>query len=148
MSQLNFTKEDTQNLITKLGEADGITLTNAEGEVIDLNTALEHTDELSFASVTSELDEITDSADLAQQAVADLQYSINTLKGKTVTVTVDMQRKNSILGSIFGFAKGTNDAPEGEALVGEEGAELIKSGDKAYLAGVDGPEIVLSLIHI
>ncbi len=141
MSQLNFTKEDTQGLITKLGEADGITLTNAQGEVIDLNTALEHTDELEFASVTSELDGITNSADLAQQAVADLQRSINTLKGKTVTVTVDVQRKSSILGGIFGYAKGTSDAPEGDALVGEKGEELVQSGDRAYLVGTNGPEI-------
>lgn len=141
MSQLNFTKEDTQGLITKLGEADGITLTNAQGEVIDLNTALEHTDELEFASVTSELDGITNSADLAQQAVTDLQRSINTLKGKTVTVTVDVQRKNSILGGIFGYAKGTSDAPEGDALVGEKGEELVQSGDRAYLVGTNGPEI-------
>lgn len=141
MSQLNFTKEDTQGLITKLGEADGITLTNAQGEVIDLNTALENTDKLKFASVTSELDGITNSADLAQQAVTDLQRSINTLKGKTVTVTVDVQRKNSILGGIFGYAKGTSDAPEGDALVGEEGEELVQSGNRAYLVGTNGPEI-------
>lgn len=141
MSQLNFTKEDTQGLIKKLGEADGITLTNAQGEVIDLHTALEHTDELEFASVTSELDGITDSADLAQKAVDDLQKSINTLKGKTVTVTVDIQRKNGILGGIFGYAKGTKDAPEGDALVGEEGEELVQSGNRAYLVGTNGPEI-------
>lgn len=141
MSQLNFTKEDTQGLITKLGEADGITLTNAQGEVIDLNTALENTDKLKFASVTSELDGITNSADLAQQAVTDLQRSINTLKGKTVTVTVDVQRKNSILGGIFGYAKGTSDAPEGDALVGEKGEELVQSGNRAYLVGTNGPEI-------
>lgn len=142
MSQLNFTKEDTQNLITKLGEADGITLTNAEGEVISLNDALEYTDELTFASVTSELDGITDSAELAQREVQNLQVSINKLTGKTVTVTVDVQRKSGILGSIFGYAKGTDGAPEGDALVGEEGEELVQSGNKAYFVGTDGAEIV------
>lgn len=142
MSQLNFTKEDTQNLITKLGEADGITLTNAEGEVISLNDALEYTDELTFASVTSELDGITDSAELAQKEVQNLQVSINKLTGKTVTVTVDVQRKSGILGSIFGYAKGTDGAPEGDALVGEEGEELVQSGNKAYFVGTDGAEIV------
>lgn len=141
MSQLNFTKEDTQGLITKLSEADNITLTNAQGEVVSLQDALKKTDELSFASVTSELDGITNSADLAQKAVDDLQKSINTLKGKTVTVTVDVQRKNSILGGIFGYAKGTSDAPEGDALVGEKGEELVQSGDRAYLVGTNGPEI-------
>lgn len=142
MSQLNFTREDTQNLITKLSEADGITLTNAEGEVISLNDALEYTDGLTFASVTSEIDGITSSAELAEQAVEDLQYSINTLKGKTVTVTLDVQRKSSILGSIFGYAKGTDGAPEGDALVGEEGEELVQSGDRAYFVGTNGAEIV------
>ena len=102
---------------------------------------MKKTDELSFASVTSELDGITNSADLAQKAVDDLQKSINTLKGKTVTVTVDVQRKNSILGGIFGYAKGTKDAPEGDALVGEEGEELVQSGNRAYLVGTNGPEI-------
>ncbi len=142
MSQLNFTREDTEGLITKLSEADGITLTNAEGEVISLNDALEYTDGLTFASVTSEIDGITSSAELAEQAVEDLQYSINTLKGKTVTVTLDVQRKSSILGSIFGYAKGTDGAPEGDALVGEEGEELVQSGDRAYFVGTDGAEIV------
>lgn len=142
MSQLNFTKEDTQKLIAKLGEADGITLTNAEGEVISLNDALEYTDELTFASVTSELDGITDSAELAQREVQNLQVSINKLTGKTVTVTVDVQRKSGILGSIFGYAKGTDGAPEGDALVGEEGEELVQSGNKAYFVGTDGAEIV------
>ena len=141
MSQLNFTKEDTQGLITKLGEADNIMLTNAQGEVVSLQDALKKTDELKFASVTSELDGITDSADLAQKAVDDLQKSINTLKGRTVTVTVDVQRKNGILGGIFGYAKGTSDAPEGDALVGEKGEELVQSGDRAYLVGTNGPEI-------
>lgn len=141
MSQLNFTKEDTQNLITKLGEADGITLTNAEGEVISLNDALEYTDGLTFASVTSELDGITDSAELAQREVQNLQVSINKLTGKTVTVTLDVQRKSGILGSIFGYAKGTDGAPEGDALVGEEGEELVQSGDRAYFVGTNGPEI-------
>lgn len=141
MSQLNFTREDTQNLITKLSEADGITLTNAEGEVISLNDALEYTDGLTFASVTSEIDGITSSAELAEQAVEDLQYSINTLKGKTVTVTLNVQRKSGILGSIFGYAKGTDGAPEGDALVGEEGEELVQSGNRAYFVGTNGPEI-------
>ena len=141
MSQLNFTKEDTQGLITKLGEADNITLTNAQGEVVSLQDALKKTDELEFASVISELDGITNSADLAQKAVDELQRSIKTLKSKTVTVTVDVQRKNSILGGIFGYAKGTSDAPEGDALVGEKGEELVQSGDRAYLVGTNGPEI-------
>ena len=64
------------------------------------------------------------------------------LDGQTATVTIDTKRKSGILGGIFGYASGTGAAPAGDALVGEEGAELIQSGDKAYLAGVNGAEVV------
>lgn len=40
-----------------------------------------------------------------------------------------------------GFAEGTSHAKEGDALVNEEGAELIQSGDKAYIAGGGLPTI-------
>lgn len=40
-----------------------------------------------------------------------------------------------------GFAEGTSHAKEGDALVNEEGAELIQSGDKAYIAGGGFPTI-------
>lgn len=39
------------------------------------------------------------------------------------------------------FAEGTSHAKEGDALVNEEGAELIQSGDKAYIAGGGFPTI-------
>lgn len=43
---------------------------------------------------------------------------------------------------LFGkFAEGTSHAKEGDALVNEEGAELIQSGDKAYIAGGGFPTI-------
>lgn len=46
--------------------------------------------------------------------------------------------------SLFGmhFAEGTDNAPEGDSLVNEEGPELIQSGDKAYIAGDGNPSIV------
>lgn len=45
--------------------------------------------------------------------------------------------------SLFGmhFAEGTDNAPEGDSLVNEEGPELIQSGDKAYIAGNGNPAI-------
>lgn len=163
MEQLSFTKEDAQGLITKLDEADGITLTNAKGEVQDLQSVLQFIDTLDFATVESkvnslgesiddvdasstdnaqsQLEAIGTSAETAESKVHDLQTTINGLTGKTVTVSVDVKRKNSLL-SMLGFAKGTKNAPDGAALTGEEGAELIKSGDQAYLAGTNGPEIV------
>lgn len=142
MAQLSFSKEDTEGLITKLGEADGITLTNAEGEVIDLDTALKNVNDIEFSDVASEIQQIQSATDLATQSVETLQRTINNLRGKTITVTVDIQRRGDVLSGIPGFAKGTQDAPETDALVGEDGEELIQSGDKAYLVGKNGAEIV------
>lgn len=47
----------------------------------------------------------------------------------------------SLLKGLVGRAEGTSHAQEGEALVNEEGAELIQSGDKAYIAGGGFPTI-------
>jgi len=43
--------------------------------------------------------------------------------------------------SLFGNAKGTDYAQEGDSLVNEEGPEIIQSGDKAYIAGGGMPTI-------
>lgn len=47
----------------------------------------------------------------------------------------------SLLKGLIGHAEGTSHAKEGDALVNEEGAELIQSGDKAYIAGGGFPTI-------
>lgn len=162
MEQLGFTKDDAETLIGKLGEVDSITLTNAQGQAQSLDEALDFLDTLDFAPASTGLDDLktgieevdgtgTDnaqasldalgtSADTAKGKVSSLQTSINNLTGKTVTVNVDVKRKSGIL-SWLGFAKGTKNAPDGDALVGEEGEELVKSGDRAYLVGTNGPEI-------
>jgi TP901 family phage tail tape measure protein len=164
LSELNFTKEQAEDLITKLGEADGISLTNSQGEIKDTTDALEYLNGLDFATVTSNVDgvaqavddvddETTDNvvnqfnnietaASDAETAVKRVQTAVQHLDGQTATVTIDTKRKSGILGGIFGYASGTGAAPAGDALVGEEGAELIQSGDKAYLAGVNGAEVV------
>lgn len=162
MEQLGFTKDDAETLIGKLGEVDSITLTNAQGQAQSLDEALDFLDTLDFAPASTGLDDLktgieevdgtgTDnaqasldalgtSADTAKGKVSSLQTSINNLTGKTVTVNVDVKRKSGIL-SWLGFAKGTKNAPDGDALVGEEGEELVQSGDRAYLVGTNGPEI-------
>lgn len=164
LSNLGYTKDEAEKLITKLGEADNISLTNADGEVKDVSDALEYIDTLTFTevetnlgditnavgdldesstdNVVSEIEDVGDAADSAKAKIDGVVTSLYTLDGTTVTVTYDVKKKNSILGSIFGFAKGTKSAPNGEALVGEEGAELVQSGNRAYLAGQHGAEIV------
>ena len=163
MSQIGFTKEETQNLITTLGNADGISLANASGEVQGVTDALAYIDTLTFDTVTaniggvssaigdvnesstdnavSEISAVGSAAETAASKVYSIGSAIDSVNGRTCTVYYNVERKGSILG-MFGFAKGTKDAPAGEALVGEEGVELWQSGDKARLVGVDGPEIV------
>ena len=163
MSQIGFTKDEASNLITVLGNADGISLANASGEVQSVSDALAYIDTLTFANVTEsvssvssavsdvnesstdavcgELAAVGDAASNATTKVYNLQSAINSLRSKTITITYNVERKGGLLG-VLGFAKGTKDAPAGEALVGEEGVELWQSGDKARLVGVDGPEIV------
>lgn len=165
MSQLQFTKEDAQALVTKLGEADNITLTNASGEVQSISDALRYIDTLDFATVTGNADGVSEAidgvntastdnavtqmenigtaADIAASKVENIQTKMNSLNGTKSVVTIEVQRKAGLLGALLpGFANGTNKAPAGDALVGEEAPELIQSGNQAYLAGTDGPEIV------
>ncbi|MGU8655210.1 phage tail tape measure protein [Clostridium perfringens] len=54
---------------------------------------------------------------------------------KNVHVSVWTKIKNAL-----GFAKGTNYAPPGVHMVGEEGTELVRQGSKVGLVGLDGPE--------
>ena len=144
MQSLQYTKEDAQELINKLGEADGITLTNSTGEVKNVDDVLADIETRTFATVESELSTVSSEINDANDA-ADVLYSkLKMIDGTTVTVSVRLDVKSSILKSLGleGFAKGTDNAPDGAALVGEEGEELIKSGDRAYLAGTHGAEIV------
>ena len=163
MSQLGFTKEEAQETINLLGAADGITLTNASGEVKSVDDALAHIDTLTFTNVTEnvnaigdavedvdgsstdnatlEIDAIGTAAETAAQKVYSIGTAMDDINGKTTTVYYEVKRKGTIL-DIFGFAKGTSSAPGGPAVVGEEGAELQITDGAARIVGANGPEIV------
>lgn len=163
MSQLGFTKEEAQETINLLGAADGITLTNASGEVKSVDDALAHIDTLTFTNVTenvktigdavedvdgsstdnatSEIDAIGTAAETAAQKVYSIGTAMDDINGKTTTVYYEVKRKGTIL-DIFGFANGTSSAPGGPAVVGEEGAELQITDGAARIVGANGPEIV------
>lgn len=163
MSQLGFTKEEAQETINLLGAADGITLTNASGEVKSVDDALAHIDTLTFTNVTenvntigdavedvdgsstdnatSEIDAIGTAAETAAQKVYRIGDAMDYINGKTTTVYYEVKRKGTIL-DIFGFANGTSSAPGGPAVVGEEGAELQITDGAARIVGANGPEIV------
>lgn len=144
-ADLGMTQGEAETLVTKLYEADGITMTNANGGVASLDEALSALDGKTFTTVTSELDGIASSAQSAETAVQSLQTRINGLTGKTVTITVNEVRRSGILGSILGgiigYASGTSNAPAGDAVVGEDGEELVVHKDSAYVAGSHGAEI-------
>lgn len=144
MQSLQYTKEDAQELINKLGEADGITLTNSTGEVKNVDDVLADIETRKFATVESELSTVSSEINNANDAADTLYSKLQMIDGTTVTVSVKLDVKSSILKSLGlqGFAKGTKNAPDGAALVGEEGEELVKSGDRAYLVGTHGAEIV------
>ena len=55
LANLGYTKEEAEGLITKLGEADGITLANADGEVKDVSDALAYIDTITFTNVTTSI---------------------------------------------------------------------------------------------
>ena len=58
MSNLGFTKEEAQNLVSMLGEADDISLANANGEVADVSDALAYIDTLTFTNVTESVSDV------------------------------------------------------------------------------------------
>lgn len=173
LANLGYTKEEAEGLITKLGEADGITLANADGEVKDVSDALAYIDTITFTNVTtsingvetaiddvdgsttdnavSEIDGIGSAAEDAATKVYSIGTAIDSVNGRTATVYYNVQRKGGLLGTIgnlLGFAKGTSNAPAGEALLGDEYSpdgsprpELVVSDGQAYLAGINGPVI-------
>lgn len=173
LSNLGYTKEEAEGLITKLGEADGITLANADGEVKNVSDALAYIDTITFTNVTtsingvetaiddvdgsttdnavSEIDGIGSAAEDAATKVYTIGTAIDSVNGRTATVYYNVQRKGGLLGTIgnlLGFAKGTSNAPAGEALLGDEYSpdgspkpELVVSDGRAYIAGLNGPEI-------
>lgn len=161
LSNLGYTKDEAEKLITKLGEADNISLANADGEVKDVSDALEYIDTLTFTEVTteigtvtdavgdldesstdnvvSEVDAVGDAASVAVSKIYRVRNAVAALDGQTATVYYNIQQR---LSNIPGYASGTKAAPEGDALVGEEGTELVQSDNGAYLVGTNGAEIV------
>lgn len=144
MQSLNFTKEEAQALANKLSEADGITLVNASGDAQSLDAVLSNIEARSFATVDSGISQVDSELQNASSSADTLYAKLQKIDGTVVTIAVKYNVKSSILSSLGldGFAKGTDNAPDGAALVGENGEELVQSGDKAYFVGTNGAEIV------
>lgn len=167
LANMNFTKEQAAEIVEKLGEVDSVTLTNAEGQVINVKDAMDELDKHDFAEVVDGVGNITDGAGDATDAVKDtctymekLETRVNRLNGKIITITVNVKTNdpsgvlNTEAAASAGirpnqggmvreaYAEGTKDARGGPSVVGEEDEELVLHRGGAYLAGKNGPEIL------
>ena len=75
-------------------------------------------------------------------SASDLAGSLGQAASSSTTLYANLSAISGIkFPSLFGNAKGTNYAQEGDSLVNEEGPEIIQSGDRAYIAGGGMPTI-------
>ena len=126
MAQLGFTKDEAQETINLLNTADGITLTNASGEIKTVDEALAHIDTLTFTNVaegvgsvsdavsdvdssstdnvTAEINGIGSAAEIAAQQVYGIGDAIDVIDGRTATVYYEVQRSGTETGGIASSA--------------------------------------------
>lgn len=167
LANMSFTKDQAAEIVEKLGEVDSVTLTNAEGQVVNVKDAMDELDKHDFAEVVDGVGNITDGAGDATDAVKDtctymekLETRVNRLNGKIITITVNVKTNdpsgvlNTEAAASAGikpnqggmvraaYAEGTKDARGGPSVVGEEDEELVLHRGGAYLAGKNGPEIL------
>ena len=65
-----------------------------------------------------------------------------TIKSKTFSIKASLSGLSTKIKKILGFAKGTKNAPEGTALVNEDGAEIHQTKHGAYIPNNGKPAIV------
>ncbi|MDH2337070.1 phage tail tape measure protein [Clostridium perfringens] len=127
-----------------LNDMSGTTI-NASGQIVDAN-----------GNIIASLQDVKTNADGTREGVlnlngtpinikadaggaiknlTDVQNKVNNLDGRTAHVSIFTKIKD-----VLGFAKGTNNAPAGTHLVGEEGFEIATKGNKMTLVGLSGPE--------
>ncbi|MDU5659606.1 MAG: phage tail tape measure protein [Clostridium perfringens] len=132
-----------------LNDMSGTTI-NASGQIVDAN-----------GNIIASLQDVKSNADGTREGVLNLngtpinvkantsgaisnlnevQNKVDNLNGKSFTVTGWIQTKIEQVGKWLGFAKGTNNAPSGTHLVGEEGFEIATKRNKMTLVGLSGPE--------
>lgn len=160
VKQIDFTQ-----LIYQLAQA-GVT---SSKEIYDIKAALEDADGVeltnipeSISNVLEKAQETQDEASGAKDAISNLDdISLNRLTDRLDSVRSALLKvwaaAEKADGGISGlnninlplsdglrqtYADGTDGAPGGDALVNENGPELIREGDKAFIAGNGRPTIV------
>lgn len=169
-ASLGRSKEEISTILQKMSETSGITLLK-DGEVVQVEAALSQVDTIVAQSSVGDLQQkctdlnqaLTDTQtsfdELNNRQIGDLGFAslldkaerlakamgaIAALLPMLTLVKNTITRIQSITGIQIGDsgAQGIDSAPGGVALTGEEGPELVQSGDKAYIVGGRGPELV------
>ena len=124
--------------LTNLAEGMAVLGGNSDEAGESASDAANNYEEIGGASggienVSSAMSDLAGNTAAAASSAASLSSSLSSISNF----------KAPSLGALLfgGFAEGTSHAKEGDALVNEEGAELIQSGDKAYIAGGGFPTI-------
>ena len=134
-----------------LSNVEGIELTNVAEGIAALGDESENAAD-GAEGLQSDLDDIGQSSpsiSSTSDAVGDLATNLDAAASSASSLASSLASisnfKAPSLSSIFSnythHAEGTSHAKEGDALVNEEGAELIQSDDKAYIAGGGLPTI-------
>lgn len=141
------TEQDIRDVVSSLGEIEGLTFGNPISGLDDMITkAMEAQTEAS--NTEDALDDVDDSnADPTvtlnttsfDREVIKVQQKLDHLATQKVTIPVTISQNLKNLNK--GYASGTSNAPGGTALVNEEGPELIQEGNTARIAGGGLPTV-------
>lgn len=144
LQELGYTDQYVADVVEQLDALGAVALTAAD-DADDTASAVERVDNRTLDNVTSEFTGLLSAAAETAAGIDNVSRSVDSLDGKTATITFT----TNYVTNGQGFAEGTSNAPGGPALVGDEASpdgsprpELVRQNGRAFLAGVNGPEIV------
>ena len=137
-----------------------------ESDIYNVAEYLEGLEDYTFTGTISQIEDAKDKALELAQGVGDASDEMGEMGDEEATPTLDLDNslfltkiqiskkaledlgkttvtpKVALSGAVpTHLAEGTDSAPAGIALTGEEGPELVLEGDNARVVGQDGPEI-------
>ena len=135
--------EEIAAFLSAASQANGITLENAKGEVMDLQGLLD------TLGATEAEPTITADTSAATSAVETFIGKLNSIPRKITTVLTTANNGSiPTLGTFAGKAKGDKNFAGGTVLLGDQYSptgspmpELVITKDSAFIAGANGPEI-------
>ena len=145
LSEAGVADSEIFQIVEHLKELDGLELTNVPQSAEDMISAMKGAQDQTDSTTDSveELDNTDASVKVDYSQVETAEEKVKNLRSwlsglnSTYTAKVSIQTTASDR-----KAQGTSNAPGGPTLVNEEGAELIKEGDTAFIAGGGKPVVV------